>query len=86
MESGNFNYAGGVEISGPRQLGALTDSFPVVIDASGSTKANRLTCPGAEHAIEAAAIYNRYNRILSTSEDDDGDAVAVGFPVKGFRR
>ena len=72
MESGNFNYAGGVEISGPRQLRALTDSFPVVIDASGSTKANRLTCPGAEHAIEAAAIYNRYNRILSTSEDDDG--------------
>ena len=73
MDSGLFNYAGGVQIDGPGHMEALLESFPVVIDASGSTKANRLSCPGAEHAIEAAAIYNRYNRILSASPEEGGD-------------
>ena len=52
---------------------------------SGSTTANRLSCPGAEHAIEAAAIYNRYNRILSGPEGMDDVSDWHG-PMNRFNR
>lgn len=62
MESGKLSYAGGVEL-GPEDMQHLLNSFSVVVDASGSERANILTCPGAEHATEAAHIYSRYNQV-----------------------
>ena len=64
---------------------AMLDRFSVIVDASGSTTANRLSCPGAEHAIEAAAIYNRYNRILSGPEGMDDVSDWHG-PMNRFNR
>ena len=52
MEKGRFKYAGGIKLQ-ESDMHSLLSTFSVVIDASGSSTANRLSCPGHEHATEA---------------------------------
>ena len=63
IEKGALSYAGGVQIN-KGDLKKLLSTFSVVIDASGSSTANHLSCPGHQHATEAAEIYSRYNQIM----------------------
>ena len=77
IEKGALSYAGGVQIN-KGDLKKLLSTFSVVIDASGSSTANHLSCPGHQHATEAAEIYSRYNQIMDpTSIKSSVDSIGM---------
>ena len=65
---------------------SLLSTFSVVIDASGSSTANHLSCPGREHATEAAQIYSRYNQIMDPTSTNEGVKSHWYGPLNRFNR